>query len=257
MGPGPGGVVGQGPALASSPVRAVPTNPVFDRLFREAAPALLAGQHHQDEPPVDGGRWPVSVVGVPDSVARDVLAEVMAAALVHAGPGHFETGRTDASHLTVRALEPYREAASPSDPITGEWVSALHDVARTCAPVTLRLTGVTLSAGGVMVQSEPVDDAPWELMRRLRSALGPLAWFEGQGQERDIWYSSVLHFAAPVRDAAGLVRWAASNRTSLDREVVLDALTLTRFRYRAERGGRRMAMERWHEASLSGPFSAG
>ena len=230
-----------------------PTTPVFDRLLDEAVPALLAGRHRQDTPPVDGGRWPVSVVAIPDRRTRDLLSGVMDQALVHAGPGHFETGRPDASHVTVRALEPYREAASPTDAITREWVAALDEVARASEPLTLRLTGVTLSVSGVLVQYEPVDDAPWELMRRLRAALGPLAWFEEQWQERDIWYSSVVHFAGPVRDAPGLVDWARRSRTSLVQEVVLTALTLTRFRYRATGDGRHMAMERWHDAALVGP----
>lgn len=138
-------------------------NPVFDRLFDDAVPALLAGEHRRDEPPVDGGRWPVSVVGVPGPEARGVLADLTDDALVHAGPRHFETGRSDASHLTVRALEPYREAASATDKMTGQWVAALDEVGRASAPVTLSLTGVSLTTGGVMAQAEPVDDAPWEL----------------------------------------------------------------------------------------------
>ena len=97
------------------------TNPVFDRLFTEAVPALLAGDHRRDEPPADGGRWPVSVVAIPDEHVRGVLAGVMREAQVHAGPGHFETGRSDASHFTVRALEAYREAADPADAVTADW----------------------------------------------------------------------------------------------------------------------------------------
>ena len=227
------------------------TNPVFDRLFSEAVPALLAGEHRRDVPPVDGGRWPVSVVAVPDPEVRAVMADLMDEVLVHAGPGHFETGRSDASHITVRALEPYREAASAADEVTDEWITALEEVGRTTAPVTLRLTGVTLTVSGVMVQAEPVDDAPWELMRRLRAALGPLAWFEDEWQERDIWYSSILHFAAPVLDPAGLVGWAERNRASLALDVTLDALALTRFRYRESDGRRHMAMEPWHTAELA------
>ena len=201
------------------------SNPVFDRLFGDAVPALLAGSHRQDEPPVDGGRWPVSVVCIPDDHARDALAGVMSEALTFAGPGHFETGRSDASHVTVRALEPYREAASPEDRITDDWVAALDDVGRRSPPIRLRLTGVTLSTSGVMVQAEPVDNEPWELMRRLRAALGPLAWFEDHWQVRDIWYASVLHFAAPVRDARGLIDWAQERRASLALDIELDSLT--------------------------------
>lgn len=89
-------------------------------------------------------------------------------------------------------------------------------------------------------------------MRRLRTALGPLAWFEEQSQERDIWYSSILHFAAPVLDPAGLVGWAEQNRASLALEVTLDSLSLIRFRYREADGRRHMAMEPWHTAALRG-----
>lgn len=121
---------------------------------------------------------------------------------------------------------------------------------RESPPIRLRLTGATLSVSGVMVQAEPADAAPWELMRRLRAALGPLAWFENQRHERDIWYARVLHFAAPLRDAPGLVGWAEERRRSLAHDVELDALTLTRFRHRATGGRCYMAMERWHTVDL-------
>ena len=228
------------------------TNPVFDRLYDDAVPALLVGEHRRDQPPVDGGRWPVSVVAVPDRRTRELLAAVMAEAVVHAGPGHVETGRSDANHLTVRALEPYREAASPTDDATAQWLAAMAEVGRASAPVALRLTGVTLTVGGVMVQAEPLDDRPWELMRRLRAALGPLAWFEDQGHDRDIWYSSILHFAAPVLDPAGLIGWVGDNRSSLSHDVTIDALTLTRFRHRVDGARRHMAMEPWHTVALAG-----
>ena len=206
---------------------------------------------------MDGGRWPVSVVCLPDGEARAALAALMDEALTHAGPGHFETGGPDASHLTVRALEPYREAAGPADEICAEWIAALEQVGHESPPIRLRLTGVTLSTAGVMAQAEPLDDAPWELMRRLRAALGPLAWFEDQWHERDIWYATLVHFAAPVRDAPGLIAWAEERRRSLDLDLVLDTLTLTRFRYRADGVRRRMAMEPWHDVALTAPGAPG
>lgn len=134
------------------------------------------------------------------------------------------------------------------------WGAALDVVGRQSRPIRLRLTGVTLTASTVMVQAERVDDDPWELMRRLRAALGPLAWYEDQWQERDIWYASVLHFAAPVLDAPGLIRWASSRRESHAHDFMLDTLTLTRFRYR-EDGVRCMAMEPWRTVELAAPGS--
>lgn len=88
-------------------------------------------------------------------------------ALVHAGPGHLETGWMSASHVIVRALEPYREAAGPGDEISMAWMAALDEVGRESPPIRLRLSGVTLSPSAVMAQWEPVDDASWELMRVL------------------------------------------------------------------------------------------
>ena len=224
---------------------------VFDRLFGEAVPELLGGTHRRDEPPVDGGRWPVSVVCLPDAQVRPFLADLMREALVYAGPGHFETGSEDASHFTVRALEPYREAASPDDAITEQWIAALNEVARDTPPIRLRLTGVTLSPSGVMVQAVPIGNAAWELMRRLRAALGPLAWFEDQWQERDIWYASILHFAAPVADAPGLIAWAKERRELTPFEIELDTLSLIRSRYREDDVRRYMAMEPWYTVDLA------
>lgn len=190
----------------------------------------------------------MSVVCRPDAAASSFLASTMREALVHAGPGHFETGSEDASHFTVRALEPYREAASPDDAITEDWISALEAVARETPPVHVRLLGVTVSTGGVMAQAVPLDDTPWQLMRRLRTALGPLAWFEDQWQERDIWYASVLHFAAPVLDAPGLIAWATARRHQPQLDIVLDTVSLIRSRYREDR---RAATWRWRRGARS------
>lgn len=86
--------------------RALRTSTVFDQLFESSVDLVLRGEHQCDEPPTDGGRWPVTIVCVPPSAIRDRLSGLMHEALVHASPGHFLTGRPDSSHLTVRALEP-------------------------------------------------------------------------------------------------------------------------------------------------------
>ena len=226
---------------------------VFDRLLDEAVPVLLAGTHRRDQPPVDGGRWPVTVVCRPGEVVAGRLEALMREALVHAGPSHFLTGRPDCSHVTVRALEPYREAAGPGDPVAAEWGAAMAEAARDTAPLRLRLTGVTLSTSTVMARLEPVGQAPWAFMRRLRAALGPHAWYEDQWQERDIWYASIVHFAAPLRDAAGLVGWARSRREVEPVDVVLDSVSLVRSRYVEDATGRRMAPEVWRTEPFAGP----
>jgi hypothetical protein len=225
---------------------------VFDQLFESSVDVVLRGEHQCDEPPTDGGRWPVTIVCVPPSAVRDRLSGLMHEALVHAGPGHFLTGRPDSSHLTVRALEPYRDAASPHDAVTADWLAALERAARCTPPLELQLTGVTLARGGVMAQIGTVDDEPWAFMRRLRGELGPLAWYEDQWMERNMWYATLVHFAGPIRDAGGLVEWIERHRTMEPLDFTIDAATLVRSRHRRDGDEQYMAMEPWHSVSFRG-----
>ncbi|GAA3767766.1 hypothetical protein GCM10022225_62770 [Plantactinospora mayteni] len=50
----------------------------FDRLFGRGRDAVLAGTHYRDSPPVDGGRWGLSVVLLPDPACAARLAAVTA-----------------------------------------------------------------------------------------------------------------------------------------------------------------------------------
>lgn len=229
-----------------SDVREIVTrNEVFDRLHAEGRAAVLARRHGQDVPPEDGGRWPVTVVSIPPPSTRTTLERWMGEACGLAGPGHFLTGRSDASHITIRALETYRDAAHPEQAASRAWASAMRTAADDTAPLRLRLTGVTLTAGSVMAQLEPEGDAPWTFMERLREALGEHAWFEDQWDGRDIWYVNILHFAAPIADPEGLVAWVDARRQVDAEEVCLDSVSLVRYRYRSSAAGRLMAMEPW------------
>ena len=49
----------------------------FDRLFAEAAPLIEQGGHQLDGPPLEGGRWPVSVVLRPDRACAERLEQAM------------------------------------------------------------------------------------------------------------------------------------------------------------------------------------
>ncbi|WP_323095426.1 hypothetical protein [Intrasporangium sp. YIM S08009] len=225
---------------------------VFDRLHEQARPTVLDGTHRQDSPPADGGRWPTTIVSIPPSDVRARLEELMTQACDFAGPGHFLTGRADASHVTVRALEPYREAAEPTDEGTTAWANAMRTAAEATPPLRLNLTGLTLTTGSVMAQLEPVDEAPWTFMSTLREHLGPHAWFEDQWDPRDIWYANVLHFAAPIADPEGLVAWVEARRRIAAQEAVLDSVSLVRYRYRSDADGRLMRLEHWRAAPLGG-----
>ncbi|HEU4674998.1 MAG TPA: 2'-5' RNA ligase family protein [Motilibacteraceae bacterium] len=239
------------------------SDPVFARLSAEGAAAILAGTHRRDVPPVDGGRWPVTVLARPPHEVRDRLEALMHEAMRHAGPGHFRTGRADSVHVTIRALEPFRAAADVGDPIVEQWVGALQRTAEVTGPFSLTMTGISLTASGVLARLEPDDDRPWRLMDRLRDELGDLAWFEEQGMRRNIWYSSLLHFTDDVVDPQGLVAWAQARRALPPLAFEVTALELVRFRHSrlgesacsAVPGeqGHYMRPESWLQLPLGGP----
>lgn len=68
-----------------------------------------------------------------------------------------------------------------------------------------------MTPSGVMVCAYPADGAADALADRLEAELGDDGWFEAEYQ-RDIWYATLLHFAAEVSDPAALVEWVSARR---------------------------------------------
>ncbi len=247
-----------GPPCTVPIVAGVVRNPVFAQLLEAAIPAVLNRSHERDARPVEGGRWPVTIIARPPVAARSVLQGLMREALEFTGPGHFVTGRADSVHVTIRALEPYREAASPTDPVVEPWRSAMERACAATPPFDLHLTGVTLSPSGVIGQLETVDDAPWRFAELLRRELGDLAWFEDRSMRRDIWYATLIHFADDIVDPPGLVDWVRSHLTMEPPvDFSIDTIELVRSRYVAPDPGvvapdRLMRPETWCAVSLTG-----
>jgi hypothetical protein len=238
------------------------SEPVFARLFDEGAVAILGGTHLREGPPSDGGRWPVTVLARPPLHVRNRLEALMHEAMRHAGPGHFRTGRADSVHVTIRALEPFRAAADVGDPIVEQWTRALRRTAQAIGSFSLTMTGICLTAGGVLAQLEPDGDRPWRFMARLRDELGDLAWFEEQGMRRNIWYCSLLHFTDEIVDAAGLVAWARARQVLSPESFEVTEVELVRFRHtrlgESREQGHYMRPESWIEIPLDGrPPDAG
>lgn len=199
----------------------------FDRLFAQGAPLIRQRLHQRERPPVEGGRWPVSVVLRPDPVAARRLELTMNQAEAYAGPGHFRTGTADAVHFTVRAIELYRETLDHQT--VRRYTEALRRAARGVGPIALDLVGFTLAPGSVMVCAQPVDDHADRLIQRLRDELGDDAWCEAEC-ERDIWYASILHFAADIAAPSELVDWVAQRRDLDLGRTVTKTAELVRFR---------------------------
>ena len=202
----------------------------FDKLFDRGRSAVLSGSHYRDSPPVEGGRWGLSVVLRPDDAIADSLAALTGQVLTVTGGGHWPTGNPESVHFTVRALDVHRVAATVVDPLVRRCALALKRAAVSCRPIRLRLGGLTLTPSGVMLCAYPTDSAAGEFAARLEAELGPDSWFE-QDFDRTIWYSTLVHFTGPIPDPAGLVDWVATRRALDVGEVTMRQADLVRFRF--------------------------
>jgi hypothetical protein len=218
----------------------------FDALFARGSGAVLAGSHHRDSPPVDGGRWGMTVVFLPDDVVAGRLEAITSEAMAVAGPGHWPTGNRIAVHFTVRAVEAHRACVPDGDPFAARCAGAL-DRAAAAEPVRLRLSGLTLTPAGVLVCGYPVGRAAADFAARLSGELGPDGWFE-EHYHRDIWYATLVHFAGAIADRRALVRWVDQRRDVAVGEAVFGAAELVRF----EHDGRQPVRVRLARAALRG-----
>jgi hypothetical protein len=201
----------------------------FDRLYSRAVPLLLRGEQLREEPPVEGGRWPVSVVLPPDPAAAARLDGITQEVGELAGAGHWRTGALGFAHVTVRALEYHRHHVDESDDAVDRYVRAVRAAARRCSPVRLRLTGLTLAPGSVMACALAADDRADRFRAVLAEELGPDGWMEDQLPARDIWYLNLLHFTGDVRTPDALIAWVSERRDLDLGPVLLDSVSVVRF----------------------------
>lgn len=214
---------------------ATPGGPItFDELFALAAPLITTGAHQRDEPPREGGRWPVSVVLRPpaESPLAQTLDALTTEAATFAGPGHWQTGRLGSAHLTVRALEGHRPTIAPNDPAVRRYRAALTRATTAVPwPARFQVTGLTLTPGTVMACALPLDGQGDSFRDRLAAELGPDDWFERPFGSRDIWYLNLVHFTTGIAAPHDLIDWVATHRSTTFGEVTIPAPELIRFRH--------------------------
>jgi hypothetical protein len=205
----------------------------FDQLFSTAAPLIASGNHQRDQPPREGGRWPVSVVLRPpaDGELSHRLDAVTAEAAELAGTGHWHTGQAGSAHLTVRALETYRARIDPSDPAIQRYQSALCRAAAATGPARIQVVGLTLTPGTVMACAVPLDSQADLFMDRLAAELGPDAWHEWPDGRRDIWYLNLIHFTTDIAKPEALLDWVAAHRSTYLGEATIPVAELVRFHH--------------------------
>ncbi|MFB4272608.1 hypothetical protein [Nonomuraea sp. GTA35] len=167
--------------------------------------ALLAGEATHDIPMVEGAmRWGAAAVLRPEGAIVDRMTEL--AATVEA-PGHWvHGGRT--LHVTLRTLEPYRTHVPEDDPARRAYGAALAEAVDGLPPAGVRLAGVSPHRGGVLVGAHPQDDTLATIRKRFAHALESRGVRDlERGRVRDLWYVSLVHFAAPLTNAREIVAW--------------------------------------------------
>jgi hypothetical protein len=197
--------------------------------------ALLAGRELLDVPPAPGGtRWGLSVVVRPDDDAAARLAGLAAEAAAFAGPGQWLTGARDISHLTVTYLESVHREVAEHDPAVGRYAELVGRLAAATPPLRWRLVGVALADRGVLALADPVDPAPDQLRQAVVGELGDVGRAEAYYRQ-SVWWSTLLHFAAPVADRAGLAGWADARAATSFGTVEARAVEVVRYAFDGQR----------------------
>lgn len=207
-------------------------------LHERGREAILDGTEAHDQPPGPAShRWGLSTLVRADGAVPGVAALTVEAVSL-AGPGHWRTGRDGSAHLTILSLEPYRPLPSPDDPRRIRYERAVRTVAGEVGPVAFELRGLSLTPGGVVARSEPVNDAARAVRPRLIEALGEDAEYERE-YRADAWWCSLLHFAQPVQRRAELVDWVATHEDDQLGTVTADELEFVHYAFDATAPGTR------------------
>lgn len=185
-----------------------------DSIHRRGRDAVLDGRELLDRPPGPGStRWGLSLDVRLDHAAEQRLDALAGEAATLAGPGQWLTGGLGSSHLTISYLERAWREAGADDPAVRRYADIVARLAASAPPLRWELTGLVLADRGVLALATPVDGAPDAFRSAVLAELGGGLGQEEQDYRASTWWSTLLHFAAPVADRAGLVAWVEDRAT--------------------------------------------
>ena len=178
-----------------------------ETIHQRGRDAVLAGRALLDVPPVPGGtRWGLSLVARPDAAAAERLQALAAEAAALAGPGQWVTASPGSTHLTVTYLERTHREIGADDAAVRRFADVVRRLAADVPPLRWRVTGLALADRGVLALAEPVDGAADALRDRVLRELDEVGRAEAYYRS-SVWWATLVHFAAPVADPAGLAAW--------------------------------------------------
>lgn len=201
-----------------------------DTIHQRGRDAVLSGRELLDDPPAPGAtRWGLSLVARPDAAAAERLDALAAEAAALAGPGQWLTGGRGAAHLTVTYLERLHRDVAADDPEVGRYAALVQEVAGRTPPLHWQVTGLALAERGVLALAAPADGVD-SFRAEVLAGLGGLGAEEAYYRQ-SVWWSTLLHFAAPVADREALVAWVDARGSMPAIPVTAGAVDVVRYAY--------------------------
>lgn len=225
----------------------------FEDLFAESVPLIMEQRHGREQPPVEGGRWPVSVVIFPEGDVAKRLDLITRELIGLAGPGHFHTGIAGSAHLTVRALERFRARIPDDDPAVARYIRAVRAAAGRTRSFSVAITGLTFTPTAVLAGVSTGRTELDELTAVLAEELGPDDWLE-RDYVRTFRHLTLVHFGADIAHPRELIDWVGDRRALTIGSMTVPAVDLIRSRHRHLADGQLMQLERVIDSvPLTGP----
>jgi len=202
-----------------------------ETIHQRGRDAVLAGRALLDVPPVPGGaRWGLSLVARPDVAAAERLQALAAEAAALAGPGQWVTASPGSTHLTVTYLESSHREIGADDAAVRRFADVVRRLAADVPPLRWQVTGLALADRGVLALAEPVDGAADALRAQVLRELEDVGRAEAFYRS-SVWWATLVHFAAPVADPAGLAAWVDARTSLPPMPVTADGVDVVRYEY--------------------------
>ena len=202
-----------------------------DGIHQRGRAAVLAGRELLDVPPGPGStRWGLSLDVRLDPAAEQHLDSLATEAAGLAGPGQWLTGGRGSSHLTVTYLERAWREVDAGDQDVRTYAALAAALAAGTPPLRWTIIGLALADRGVLAMAEPVDAAPGAFRAAVLERLGGLG-AEEAGYRGSTWWATLVHFAAPLADRAGLVEWVDARLSLPPVLVTAERVEVVRYAY--------------------------
>lgn len=186
----------------------------YDAMRAAALPRLAQGRPELDallEAPHDPRRG-LTLLARPPAAIAEAIGNILADFRQHE-PDQYYYPATDL-HLTILSLISCHDGFTLAAIDPAAYRAVVGAVLARSRPFTVRLAGLTASAGGILVQGFPQDEGLAAMRTGLRQAFGAAGLRQSIDQRYRIQtaHSTIIRFRAPLRQPAHLLHLLAKYR---------------------------------------------